>query len=263
MQKLSRTLLVSVPKGEEEAIRDLSRAREEAIGALQAAQSLCASACSPLHRPGHLAPGPSQMALGRARCHTGATHRFPSIRARGQRTPGATAASGASTPSTGQSVALPPRRRSLQALRGGPCLVAVTPVAALGDLPRCDKPRALLQCLGLIPSAYATGARRRQGAIPQAGQTPARRALVAGAWAYRSPAKGSRPLHRRREKHPKVIQDISWQAHGRLCTRSRRLRARGQQAHQVVVAMARALGGFCGPWPTRARDPVTASPHGG
>ena len=50
-----------------------------------------------------------------------------------------------------------------QALRGVPCTVAVTMVAAIGDRSRCEHPRALMQFLGLIPSEYATGERRRQG----------------------------------------------------------------------------------------------------
>lgn len=50
----------------------------------------------------------------------------------------------------------------------------------------------------------------------------------------------------RREKHPNVIQDISGKAHVRLCTRYRRLVARGQHAQGVTVAMARELSGFLG-----------------
>jgi transposase len=71
--------------------------------------------------------------------------------------------------------------------------VAVTTVAALGDLTRFDHPRQLLKFLGLIPSEYSSGERRRQGAMTQAGNTPARRALVDGAWSYRDPANVSRP----------------------------------------------------------------------
>ncbi|MGH8064086.1 MAG: IS110 family transposase, partial [Candidatus Entotheonellia bacterium] len=41
-----------------------------------------------------------------------------------------------------------------------------------------------------------------------------------------------------------AIQDISWKAQVRRCNRYRTLRARGQHANQVVVAMARALIGL-------------------
>jgi transposase len=132
---------------------------------------------------------------------------------------------------------------ALHALRGVQLTVAVTTVAALGDLTRVDHPSPLMQCVGLIPAAYATGERRRQGSITTAGHTPARRARVEGAWASRDPAHVSRHLQLRREQQPKAIQDISWKAHVRRCPRYRRLLARGTHANQVVVVMARELVG--------------------
>ena len=132
---------------------------------------------------------------------------------------------------------------ALQALRGVPCTVAVIMGAAIGELTRFDNPRALMKCLGLIPSADSSGERRQQGSMTKAGTPHARRARVEGAWAYRSPAQVSRHLPPRLEHQPKVIQDISWKAQARRCTRDRHLVARGKHAHQVVVAMARALAG--------------------
>jgi len=130
---------------------------------------------------------------------------------------------------------------ALQAWRGVQFTGAVTIVAALGDLTRFDNPRQLMSYLGLPPSEYSSGERRRQGTITKAGNTHARRALVEGAWAYRYPAKVSRHLQRRLEELPKPIQDISWKAQIRLCKRYRQLSARGKHANQVVVAMAREL----------------------
>ena len=121
--------------------------------------------------------------------------------------------------------------------------VAVTLVAALGDRTRCASPRELRQCLGLVPAASASGERRQQGAMTTAGHPQARKALVAGAWVYRSPAKGRRPRQRRRAKPPKILQAISGQAHVRRCKRYRQLVARGQHAHSVTVAMARERAG--------------------
>jgi hypothetical protein len=134
---------------------------------------------------------------------------------------------------------------ALQALRGVQCTVAVTPGAERGDLTRFATPRELMTFLGLIPSEDSTGERRRQGSITKAGNTPARRALVEGAWASRYPAQGSRPLQLRLAPL-KAIQDISWKAQVRLCKRSRKLIARGQHANQVVVALARELMGCMG-----------------
>jgi Transposase IS116/IS110/IS902 family len=159
---------------------------------------------------------------------------------------------------------LPPVSEALQALRGVQFTVAVTTVAARGDLTRFNHPRELRQFLGLMPSEYSTGERRRQGAITKAGNTHARRALVEGAWAYRYPAKGSRHLHRRLEPHPKAIQDLRWKAQLRLCKRYHRLIARGTHANQGVVAIARELIGCL--WAIPKQLPVAPEvqrPEGG
>ena len=139
---------------------------------------------------------------------------------------------------------LAPVVEALQALRGVQCTVAVTTVAELGDLTRFENPRQLMHYLGLTPSEYSSGGRRQQGSITKTGNAHARRALVEGAWAYRYPATVSRHLPRRLEKLPAAIQAISWQAQVRRCTRYRHLMAKGKNAHQVVVALARELRAF-------------------
>ena len=126
---------------------------------------------------------------------------------------------------------LSPVVEALQALRGVQCTVAVTTVAELGDLTRFDTPRALMKFLGVIPAEYSSGARRQQGAITKAGNTHARRVLVEGAWAYRSPATGSRHLQLRLESQPKILQDIRWKAQGRLWKRTRHTGQRGPRGH--------------------------------
>ena len=95
---------------------------------------------------------------------------------------------------------LSPVVEALQALRGVQFTVAVTTVAELGDLTRFENPRQLMNYLGLTPSEYSSGARRQQGGITKTGSTHARRALVEGAWAYRYPAKVSRHLQLRLER---------------------------------------------------------------
>ena len=139
---------------------------------------------------------------------------------------------------------LHPVVEALQALRGVQCTVAVTTVAERGDLTRFDTPRELMKFLGLVPSEHSSGERRRQGALTKAGNSHARRVLVEGAWAYRYPAKVRRHLQLRLEKQPQVIQDISWKAQVRLCKRYRHLAARGKHANVVTVAIARERVGF-------------------
>jgi transposase len=139
---------------------------------------------------------------------------------------------------------LAPVVEALQALRGVQCTVAVTLVAERGALPRVETPCQLMKYRGLTPSAYASGARRRQGGLTTTGHLHARRALLEGAWASRSPANVSRPLQRRRAKLPQDIQDLRWKAPVRWCTRYRPRGARGTHAHHVVVALARERAAF-------------------
>jgi len=133
---------------------------------------------------------------------------------------------------------------AIQALRGVELTGAVILIAELGDLTRFDTPRKLMSYLGLTPSEYSSGERRRQGGITKAGNTHARRALVEGAWAYRYPAKVSRHLQLRLEKLPAEVQAIGWKAQVRLCKRYRQLTARGKHVNQVVVAIAREMAAF-------------------
>src|SRR5256884_5489806 len=133
---------------------------------------------------------------------------------------------------------------AVQALRGVELTGAVIVIAELGDLTRFDTPRKLMSYLGLTPSEYSSGERRRQGGITKAGNSHARRALVEGAWAYRYPAKVSRQLQLRLENVPTEVRAIAWKAQLRLCKRYRLLSARGKHVNQVVVAIAREMAAF-------------------
>jgi transposase len=250
---------VYVPKVEDEAIRDLSRAREDTLSDLKDAKFRL-KAFLLRHdirytgranwSPAHLrwlsevvCQTPAQQIVFQeyVRAITEHTERLQRLEQELQEQV--------------KTWRLHPVVEALQALRGVQFTVAVTTVAELGDLTRFDHPRELMKFLGLIPSEYSTGERRRQGSITKAGNTHARRALVEGAWAYRYPAKVSRHLQLRLEQQPKVIQDISWKAQVRLCKRYRKLLARGQHANQVVVAIARELVGFM--WAIAKQVPVT------
>jgi transposase len=145
---------------------------------------------------------------------------------------------------------------AIQALRGVELTGAVILMAELGDITRFDRPRQLMSYLGLTPSEYSSGERRRQGGITKAGNGHARRALVEGAWAYRYPAKVSRHLQLRLEQQPAEIQAIAWKAQVRLCRRYRQLSARGKHVNQVVVAIAREMAAFA--WAIARLVPVAA-----
>jgi transposase len=249
---------VYVPRVEDEAIRDLTRAREDAICDLKDAKfRLKAFLLRQDIRysgranwgPAHLrwlseviCPTPAQQIVFQeyVRAVTEHTERLQRLEQE--------------LHEHVKTWRLQPVVEALQALRGVQCTVAVTLVADMGDLTRFESPRELMKFMGLIPSEYSSGDQRRQGSITKAGNTHARRVLVEGAWAYRYPAKVSRHLQLRLEKQPKIIQDISWKAQVRLCKRYRRLVSRGKHANVVTVAIARELTGFM--WAIAQEVPV-------
>jgi transposase len=250
---------VYVPKVEDEAIRDLCRAREDAIRDLKAAKFRLKAFLlrhdirytgRATWRPAHLrwlsevvCPTPAQQIVFQEYIRAVNEHTERLERLEQELTDQV------------ETWRLAPVVAALQALRGVQFTVAVTTVAELGDLTRFDNPRQLMNYLGLTPSEYSTGERRRQGGITKTGNTHARRALIEGAWAYRYPATISRHLQLRLEKVPKPIQDISWKAQVRLCKRYRQLSARGKNPNQVVVAIARELSAFM--WAIAQEVPLT------
>jgi transposase len=250
---------VYVPTVENEAIRDLTRAREDTLSDLKAAKFRLKAFLlrHDIRYTGRATWGPAHLRwLSEVVCATPAQQLVfqEYVRAVNEHTERLQRLEQELHEQV-TAWRLYPVVEALQAVRGVQFTVAVTTVAALGDLTRFDTPRELMKFLGLIPSEYSTGERRRQGSITKAGNTHARHALVEGAWAYRYPAKVSRHLQLRLEKQPKIIQDISWKAQVRLCKRYRRLIARGKHANQVVVAIARELVGFM--WAMAKQVPVT------
>jgi transposase len=145
---------------------------------------------------------------------------------------------------------------ALQALRGAQFTVAITTVAELGDLTRFDRPRQLMAYLGLTPSDYSSGDRRRLGGITKTGNGHARRVLIEAAKAYRHRAKVSEQIQARQQQPPKAICDIAWRAQVRLCGRYRKLLARGKHPNTVTAAIARELVAFM--WAIARVQPVTA-----
>ncbi len=145
---------------------------------------------------------------------------------------------------------------ALQALRGVKLITAITLVTELGDLSRFHNPRQLMAFLGLVPSEHSTGEKRRLGAITKCGNTHARKALVEAAWAYRHPAKIGRSLQKRSENLPSDIRTIAWKAQLRLTARYRKLLRRAKPTQLIVTALARELSGFV--WDIARRTPFNA-----
>ncbi len=132
----------------------------------------------------------------------------------------------------------------LRCLRGVDTLTAITLLTELFEFGRFDSPRRLMAYLGLVPSEFSSGEKRRPGAITKTGNRRVRRMLIESAWHYRHRSTVSKTLKRRRDGQPQWAIDVADRAMQRLHKRYRRLSERGKMPQKVVVAVARELAGF-------------------
>lgn len=133
---------------------------------------------------------------------------------------------------------------ALMALRGISLVTAMTVVAELGDISRFESARQVMAYLGLVPSEHSSGGKQRRGGITKIGNGHVLRVLVEAAWCYRFPARKTAVLERRAEKTSGEVQTIAWKAQTRLCMRYRHLLNNGKRPVEVSAAIARELSGF-------------------
>lgn len=140
--------------------------------------------------------------------------------------------------------ALKPVVVALQAFRGISLVTAVTLVAEVGDFRRFATAPAFMSFTGLVPSEHSSGKERQQGAITRCGNAHLRRALVEAAWAYHYLPRVGRGLRTRLDRVSQEVQRTSWKAQRRLCARYRRLTDAGKPKNKVIVGIARELAAF-------------------
>ncbi len=254
---------VWVPDTEQEAMRDLTRARDD-IKAQQrkARQQLNAFVL----RHGHHWPS-NKTNWTRGHYHWLESLRFEhdwqqvvlqeyinSVKAADQRVLDLTAQMERVLPHW----SLAPVVDSLVALRGIDKLAAMVLLAELGDISRFDSPKQLMAFLGLVPSEHSSASKRRQGGITKTGNGHARRMLVESAWSYRFPPRQTAHLKRKGASASAEAQAIAWRAQKRLCGRYRTLLQNGKNTKQTTTAVARELVGFI--WDIACREmPRTAT----
>jgi transposase len=259
LHRAGELMAVWVPDAGHEAIRDLVRARLDAVHALRRARQQLSgfllrqgchygrAAWTKLHRR-WLAGLKFEQAVH----HIVLEDYIQAVEAAAARRDRLTAQIEAMLPDWTSA----PVVAALQTMRGMALVNAATLIAELGDLSRFANPRQLMAYLGLVPSEHSSGASVRRGGLTKAGNSAARRLLIEASWTYRFPARVSRELLLRQEEQPKPIREIAWKAQLRLCARYRKLARSGKPANVVTAAIARELAGFI--WAIARRVPPAA-----
>jgi len=239
---------VSVPDERDEAMRDLSRARVDAVRARQKARQQLKAL---LLRQGRRYTGKSSWTAAHERYLASLSFAHSAQQIAFVEYQQAVSESHSRVQRLGEALSeelahwrMKPLVQALMSLRGVDQLVGTTLVAELGDFRRFTHPRQLMGYLGLVPSEHSSGERRCRGAITKTGNTHARRVLIEAAWNYRFPPRLNYALQKPQEQLSPAIRAIAWRAQLRLNHRYRRLQARGLQHNKICVAIARELAGF-------------------
>ena len=132
----------------------------------------------------------------------------------------------------------------LRCLRGIDTLSAVGLCAEIGDFERFARAEQLMSYVGLVPSESTTGQQRRLGSITKTGSGHARRLLVEASWHYRSRPSIGKALSDRQADQPQEAIAVAWSAQRRLHRTWTRLEARAKRRTIIAVAAARELAGF-------------------
>src|SRR5262245_34047888 len=144
----------------------------------------------------------------------------------------------------------PPQIRAvieaLQALRGVAQTTAASIVSEVGSLSRFPTAPQLMGYSGLVASEHTAGNRVQRGGITKTGNGHLRRVLVEAAWAYQHRPNVIGYLARRQKDLAisEEAKQIAWKAQHRLHKRYKAMAARGKNKNQIVAALGRELLGF-------------------
>lgn len=137
-----------------------------------------------------------------------------------------------------------PLIQALQALRGVAVVTAATLASEVLDMSRFPNAASFMSYCGLVPIESSSGVSRWQGRITKAGNAHLRRVLVESAWHYRHTPAIRRRLRDRIAGMPPEMQSIAWEAQNRLYKKYKGLQRKGKHNGCIVTAIARELAGF-------------------
>jgi transposase len=132
----------------------------------------------------------------------------------------------------------------LRCFRGIDTLTAMLILAELHDFRRFASAPALMAYLGLVPGENSSGDKHRRGRITRAGNALVRRLLVEAAWHYQHRTGVGVTLARRRNGQPLRVIAIADRARHRLSRRFYKMAAEHKPRPKIAVAIARELVGF-------------------
>jgi transposase len=133
---------------------------------------------------------------------------------------------------------------ALMAFKGFKLVAAMITVSEIGTFTRFEHPKKLMAFLGLVPTENSSGNKQSRGGISKCGNPHARWLLIEQATHYRVPPKVSAQLSARQEGAARWIRELSWKTQTRLSHRFSTLRKRKLHHNKIKVSVARELTAF-------------------
>jgi transposase len=246
--RLGEVTPVAVPGVEQEAARDLVRAREDCRGDLMRARHRLSKL---LLRQGIVYDGGNAWTdvqdrwLRRQHFENAATQltlesdydTVLTVKARRDRLDTAITRIAAESEFT-------PVVRRLSCLRGVSTLTAFALAVEIGDWHRFTG-NTIGSFIGLVPSEYSSGSSRVQGSITKTGNSHARRLLVEAAWHHRARYAAGKAMRDRWELAPAAARTRGDAGNRRLHERWVTFNLRRKRPVIANVAVARELAGWC------------------
>jgi transposase len=256
---LGEIIAVTVPSVEQEAARDLIRAREDVRGDLMRARHRLSKLL--LRRASSTASSTTGASRGRHRMICGCAPNAAGHRSRrrgwGCRLippttrcwppwPGGIGWTRRSPrwPATDTDSAFTPVVVRLGCLRGVSTLTAFGLAVEIGDWRRLSG-RSIGAYLGLVPTESSSGDSRSRGSITKTGNGHARRLLIEAAWHHRPRYRIGTELRRRLDRADPAARDRGQRANRRLHARWAAFDARLKLPVIANTAIARELAGWC------------------
>ena len=245
---LGEIVEVTIPSVEQEAARDLVRAREDVRGDLMSARHRISKLLlrqGIIYSGGKAWTGKHELWLrthrfdtpGRQLAYDTAFDTMLATVDRRRRLDDAITAMATDSPYT-------PVVTRLGCLRGISTLTAFGLAVEIGDWQRLSG-RSIGAYLGLVPSEYSSGPTRSQGGVTKTGNGHARRLLVEAAWHHRPRYRPGRELRKRWEAASPAARARGQAANRRLNARWAGFDKRKKRSVVANAAIARELAGWC------------------
>jgi transposase len=133
---------------------------------------------------------------------------------------------------------------ALQTLRGVAKIGAATLVTEVGRFSRFESASQLMAYVGVVPSEHSSGGSTHRGSISKTGNARMRHVVGEAAWSYRHRPSNGPALKKRQQGQSEDVIAIAWKAQHRLHQRFQKLSAKGKHHGRVVTAISRELLGF-------------------